>query len=64
MLVLTRKWNERIRIGDDICITIVGFPQQGRVRLGIEAPPSMPVHREEVYAAIKRFGKGQNKENP
>ncbi len=51
MLVLSRKKNERIHIGDNIFITIVDI-RGDKVRLGFEAPPDIPVHREEVYQEI------------
>lgn len=54
MLVLSRKTDERIRIGDDISIVVVEIRDNYRVRLGIEAPKDVPVHREEVYQAIQR----------
>jgi len=47
MLVLSRKLGERIYIGDDICVTVVAI-DRGKVRLGIEAPRSVPVHRQEL----------------
>lgn len=50
MLVLSRKLGERIYIGDDICITVVAI-DRGKVRLGIEAPRSIPVHRQELLDA-------------
>lgn len=53
MLVLSRKKNESIRIGDEISIVIVEI-RGDKVRLGIEAPSEVPVHRQEVYDAIKR----------
>jgi len=53
MLVLTRKKNEVIRIGDDIKVMVVEI-RGDKVRLGIEAPPETTVHRQEVYEAIKR----------
>lgn len=52
MLVLSRHKNGRIRIGDDVTITVVDI-QGDRVRLGIEAPRETEVHREEVYIRIK-----------
>lgn len=52
MLMLSRKKGERIRIGDDITITVVEFRSGGKVRIGIVAPKDVPVHREEVYEAI------------
>ena len=53
MLVLSRKKNEQIVIDDNIVLTVVQI-RDGKVRVGIEAPKSIPVHREEVYEAIKR----------
>jgi carbon storage regulator len=52
MLVLTRKLNEKIVIGDSIEVMIVEI-RPDRVRLGIAADKSVPVHREEVYRAIQ-----------
>ncbi len=52
MLVLTRKRDESIMIGDDIKITIVDV-RGDQVKIGIEAPRSIPVHREEVYREIQ-----------
>tara|TARA_Y100000034_G_C6853041_1_gene387237 strand:+ start:1039 stop:1239 length:201 start_codon:yes stop_codon:yes gene_type:complete len=56
-LVLTRKINESIIIGDDIKITVVNIGK-GRVRLGIKAPDTVTVHREEVYNEIVREERG------
>lgn len=53
MLVLSRHRDESIMIGDDVVVTIVDI-RGDKVRLGIEAPQSIPVHRQEVYDAIKR----------
>jgi len=53
MLVLSRRLNETIRIGDEICIRVVGVGPD-TVRLGIEAPPHVSVHRGEVYERIQR----------
>jgi len=54
MLVLTRKWQESIMIGDDVEVTVVEVGRNGCVRLGIEAPKHIPVHRKEVYEAIQK----------
>lgn len=53
MLVLSRQRDESIKIGDDIEITIVDIRGE-KVRLGINAPAHIPVHRKEVYEAIQR----------
>ncbi len=59
MLVLSRKVNETIIINDNIVITVVDI-RGDKVRLGIEAPKDVPVHRQEVYDAIKRAEGGNN----
>jgi carbon storage regulator len=52
VLILTRKLGESITIGDDVKVTVLGvFGRQ--VRLGVEAPPTVIVHREEVYLKIQ-----------
>jgi len=51
MLILTRKINESIFIGDDIKIIILGI-KGNQARLGIEASKDIPVHREEIYERI------------
>lgn len=61
MLVLSRQRDESIMIGDDVEIIIVDV-RGDKVRLGITAPKSIPVHRREIYDAIQRE-KGQNKES-
>ena len=53
MLVLSRHRDESIIIGDNIVITIVDI-RGDKVRLGIDAPTEIPVHRQEVYDAIQR----------
>ena len=53
MLVLSRKKNESIIINDDITIVVVEI-RGDKVRLGVEAPKEVPVHRREVYEAIQR----------
>jgi|YNPBryantNP2012_1023418.scaffolds.fasta_scaffold51144_1 carbon storage regulator len=52
MLVLSRKCNEQIVIGDDIVVTVVAI-RGGTVRIGIDAPPHVTVHRQEVLEAIR-----------
>ena len=53
MLVLSRKKNESIVIRDDIVVVVVDI-RGDKVRLGIEAPKEVTVHRQEVYEAIKK----------
>jgi carbon storage regulator len=53
MLVLSRQRDETIMIGDEIEITVVDIRGE-KVRLGINAPPHVAVHRKEVYEAIRR----------
>jgi len=52
MLVLTRKLGENIRIGDNVKITVLEV-RGAQVKLGIEAPPEVIVHREEIYERIQ-----------
>ena len=54
MLVLTRRERERLKIGDDVTVTVVGI-RGNEVRLGFEAPRSVPVHREEIYERIREM---------
>lgn len=53
MLVLTRSCDEEIRIGDDVIVRVLDV-KGDRVRIGIEAPSEIPVHRQEVYEEIER----------
>ena len=53
MLVVTRKRGEALIIGDDVIITVVEI-RGDKVRIGIEAPAEVPVHRREVWEAIRR----------
>ena len=52
MLILTRRSSESLKVGDDITITILGI-KGNAVRIGVSAPRSVPVHREEIYARIQ-----------
>ena len=63
MLVLSRQRDESIMIGDDVEITIVDV-RGDKVRLGITAPKSIPVHRREVYDAIQREKSGNKPPEP
>ncbi|NND82428.1 MAG: carbon storage regulator CsrA [Gammaproteobacteria bacterium] len=53
MLILTRRINETLNIGDDVQVTVLGI-KGNQVRIGINAPRDVPVHREEIYNRIKR----------
>ena len=59
MLVLARAENETIRIGDDVEIVVVSI-RGNRVRLGIKAPKSTPIDRQEVYESKKAEGKNKS----
>ena len=58
MLILTRRIGETLKIGDNIDVTVLNV-QGGQVRLGINAPRDVAVHREEIYARIKEEQKQQ-----
>lgn len=53
MLILTRRISESVIIGDDVKVTVLGV-KGSQVRLGIEAPKSVSVHREEIYQRIQQ----------
>ena len=55
MLILTRRIQESIMIGDEVTVTILGV-KGNQVRVGINAPRSVPVHREEVYERLDKDG--------
>ncbi|MEZ6120380.1 MAG: carbon storage regulator CsrA [Pirellulaceae bacterium] len=61
MLVLSRKKNESIVINNDITVVVVEI-RGDKVRLGVEAPKEVPVHRREVYDAIKKSESEQSGE--
>ncbi|MBP3607956.1 MAG: carbon storage regulator CsrA [Treponema sp.] len=56
MLILSRKVDEKIKIGDDITITIIDIDNQ-QVKIGVEAPKSVKVFRQEVFDAIQSENK-------
>jgi carbon storage regulator len=62
MLVLSRKQDEKIIIGDSITLMVVSI-QGDKVRLGIEAPKEVTIHREEVYRAIQEERQRQSQGN-
>lgn len=53
MLILTRRTGETVMIGNDVTLTVLGV-KGNQVRIGINAPKNIPVHREEIYDRIKR----------
>lgn len=63
MLILTRKINEAIRLGEDIRIVLVQI-KGGQVRLGIECPPNVRVLREELYEVIRQENLNALSANP
>jgi len=63
MLVLTRKINESIVINDDVSILVVEV-RGDRVRLGIEAPKNVTVHRKEIYDVIRDTDAAKPKKSP
>jgi carbon storage regulator len=57
MLILTRRVGEAVMIGDNVTMTVLGI-RGNQVRLGIDAPKSVAVHRKEIYERIKREHEG------
>ena len=51
MLILTRKVNETLMVGDDVSVTVLGI-KGGQIRIGINAPREVAVHRQEVYEKV------------
>ena len=63
MLILSRKINEKIMIGDDISISIIEI-RGDQVRIGVDAPKNVKVFRQEVYDAIKAENKAAAESKP
>ena len=53
MLILTRRVGETVMIGDDVTVTVLGV-KGNQVRIGVNAPRDVAVHREEIFERIKR----------
>ena len=62
MLILTRRVGESLVIGDDVNVTVLGV-RGNQVRLGVDAPKEVAVHREEIYQRIQNEGDNNDSSN-
>jgi carbon storage regulator len=62
MLILTRRVGEAVMIGDEVTVTVLGV-KGNQVRVGVNAPKDVSVHREEIYERIQREEKGDSAGN-
>ncbi|MDX2418981.1 MAG: carbon storage regulator CsrA [Xanthomonadales bacterium] len=62
MLLLTRKVGEKLKIGDDVTVSVLGV-KGGQIRIGIDAPRNVKVDREEVFQRIQKEGETSSRPN-